>query len=153
MSLREKIKDLMKEAMKSGQQKSVSTYRMVMAALKDRDIDARTRSMPDGIPDEEILQMLQSMIKQRRDSIDMYKKGGREDLATQEQDEINLIEDLLPAQMDEAQIQITAAAVISDIGAAGMKDMGKVMAVLKERHPGEMDFGKASQIIKTLLAG
>jgi uncharacterized protein YqeY len=151
--LRSRLNDSLKEAMKAKDQRRVSTLRMVLAALKDRDIAARTEESREGIPDEEVLGMLTKMVKQRRDSITAFEQGGRADLAAAEAEEIAIIEGFLPRQMDEAEVRAAAAAVVQELGAAGPKDMGKVMAALKERHAGQMDFGKASGVVKGLLTG
>ena len=123
-----------------------------LAALKDRDIAARSRGVTDGIPDEEVMQMLQSMIKQRRESISLYEKGGRADLVQQESEEIAIIEKFLPAQMNEAAVAEAVSAAITEVGAASLKDMGKVIAVLKEKYTGQMDFAKASALVKGRLS-
>lgn len=132
---------------------AVSTIRLIMAALKDRDIAARTQDKPDGIGEDEILSMLQSMVKQRRDSIDMYEQGGRLELAEQEKQEIVIIERFLPKQMSEDEINDVVSALITEIGATGLKDMGNTMSALRERFAGQMDFAKASAIVKARLAG
>jgi len=132
---------------------AVSTIRLIMAALKDRDIAARTQDKPNGIGDDEILSMLQSMVKQRRDSIDMYEQGGRLELAEQEKQEIAIIERFLPKQMSEDEIAATVSSLIEELGATGLKDMGPTMTALRERYAGQMDFAKASAIVKARLAG
>ncbi len=149
--LRQQLNDKLKSAMLAKDARMVSTIRLILAALKDRDIAARSRGVMDGIGDEEILSMLQSMIKQRRESISLYEQGGRLELAQQEQDEIAIIETFLPKQMDDAETTEAVRAVIAEIGAAGIKDMGKVMAALKERFAGRMDFTKASATTKREL--
>ena len=149
--LRQQLNDKLKSAMLAKDARVVSTIRLILAALKDRDIAARSRNVMDGIGEDEILSMLQSMIKQRRESISLYEQGGRLELAQQEQDEIAIIETFLPKQMDEAEAIEAVRAVIAEIGAAGIKDMGKVMAVLKERFAGRMDFSKASALTKKEL--
>ncbi len=151
--LRQQLSDALKTAMLSKDARTVSTVRLILAALKDRDIAARPRGLADGIPEEEILQMLQSMTKQRRESIALYEQGGRLELAQQEAEEIAIIERFLPAQMSEEEVAAAAAAVISEIGAAGLKDMGRTMAALKERFAGQMDFTKASATVKAQLMG
>lgn len=151
--LRPQLNDALKTAMLSKDSRVVSTVRLILAALKDRDIAARSRGVMDGISDDEILQMLQSMIKQRRESISLYEQGGRLELAQQEQDEITIIERFLPRQLDEAEMTEAVSAVIAELGAGGIKDMGRVMAALKERHAGTMDFTKASALTKKLLGG
>ncbi len=149
--LRQQLNDALKTAMLSKETRAVSTIRLILAALKDRDIAARPRGISDGIGEDEIKQMLQSMIKQRRESISMYEQGGRLELAQQEQEEIGIIERFLPRQMDEAETQDAVGAIIAEIGAGGIKDMGRVMAVLKERFAGSMDFTKASAMTKKAL--
>lgn len=131
---------------------AVSTLRLIMAALKDRDIAARTQDKPDGISDEEILSLMQSMIKQRRDSITMYENGGRLELAEQEAKEIEVIETFLPKQMSEDEIGAAVDSVIAELGATSLKDMGPTMKAIRDRFAGQMDFGKASAIIKSRLA-
>jgi hypothetical protein len=151
MSLRQRFSDELKAAMKGGQARTVSTVRLIQAALKDRDIAAREKGVTDGIPEADILNMLQVMIKQRRDSIEHYERGGRVDLVQQEQEEIAIIEKFLPQQMSAAEAEAAIKAVIGEIGAAGIKDMGRVMSALKERYSGKMDFGKVSGAVKALL--
>ncbi|MBR9973071.1 GatB/YqeY domain-containing protein [Magnetospirillum sulfuroxidans] len=151
--LRTQLNDTLKSAMLSKDSRVVSTVRLILAALKDRDIAARSRAVMDGISDDEILQMLQSMIKQRRESISLYEQGGRLELAQQEQDEIAIIERFLPQQLSEAEMTDAVSAIIAELGAGGIKDMGRVMATLKERHAGTMDFTKASALTKKLLGG
>lgn len=149
--LRPQLNDKLKSAMLAKDARVVSTIRLILAALKDRDIAARSRNVMDGIGDDEILSMLQSMIKQRRESISLYEQGGRLELAQQEADEIAIIETFLPKQMDEAEATEAVRAIIAEIGATGIKDMGKVMAALKERFAGRMDFTKASALTKREL--
>ena len=149
--LRGQISDALKDAMRAKEARTVGALRLILAKLKDQDIAARPRGVTDGIPDEEILQMLQSMIKQRRESIALYEQGGRQELADQERDEIAVIERFLPRQMDEADTRAAIGAAIAATGAAGVKDMGKVMAELRARHAGQMDFGKASALVTGML--
>lgn len=149
--LREQISDALKEAMKNKVAEEVATLRLIMAALKDRDIAARSNGNQDGISEDELLSMMQSMIKQRRESIEMYEKGGRAELAQQEAAEIAVIEKFLPKQMSEDEVTNAVKAVIAEIEASSLKDMGKVMAELKGRYAGKMDFGKASGIVKGQL--
>ena len=150
--LRQALTDAVKEAMKARDQRTTSTLRMIQAKLKDKDIEARGLGNPDGIDDQAVLAMLQGMVKQRRESIELYKQGNRQDLVDQEAAEIAVIERFLPQQMDEAQTRAAIGKVIADIGAAGIKDMGRTMAALKERHAGEMDFQKASALVKEALS-
>ena len=149
---RTRLSDALKIAMKEKDERSVSTIRLILAALKDRDIAARGKGGKEGIPDDEILGLLQSMIKQRRDSIALYEKGGRMELAQQEAEEIAIIEEFLPAQMSDDDIAAAIAAVIDEAEDATLKDMGKVMSGLKEKHAGSMDFSKASAMVKERLS-
>lgn len=151
--LRNQITETMKTAMKAKDQIALASVRLIQAALKDRDIAARSSGNMDGISDDEILSMLQSMIKQRRDSIEMYEQGGRPELAEREAQEIDIIEKFLPEQMDDDAVTAAIAKVITELEASSMKDMGRVMAALKERHAGSMDFGKASAQVKAQLSG
>ena len=148
--LRESLSEALKTALKDRDQKSVSTVRLILAALKDEDIAARPKGV-DKVADAEILALLNRMIKQRRDSIALFDKGGRADLVASETAEIAIIERFLPRRMDEAQMQAAIEAAIAATGAAGIKDMGKVMAELKARHPGDMDFGRAAPLVKAAL--
>jgi len=148
--MREKINADLKEAMKAGDKARVGTLRLVNAAIKSADIEARP-SGKDKITDADILSVLAKMIKQRRDSIEQYKAGGRQDLADKEAAEITVIEAYMPKQMSEAEAKAAVAAVIKETGAAGPKDMGKVMGALKAKYAGSMDFGKASAQVKELL--
>ncbi len=148
--MREKINADLKEAMKAGDKDRVGTLRLINAAIKSADIDARP-SGKDKIDDAGILGVLAKMIKQRRDSIEQFVAGGRQELADKEAAEIRVIESYLPKQMSEAEAKAAIAAVIKETGAAGPKDMGKVMAALKARYAGQMDFGKASAAVKELL--
>ena len=149
--LRQQLNDALKTAMLGRDTRTVSTVRLILAALKDRDIAARPRGVADGIGDDEILQMLQSMMKQRRESISLYEQGGRLELAQQEADEIAIIERFLPAQLSEAEVIEMVRATIAELGAQGLKDMGRTMAALKEKFAGRMDFTKASGIVKQQL--
>jgi uncharacterized protein len=149
--LRDKLSDAVKDAMKSGEKLKLSTLRMVQAAVKNADIEARTGKGP--LDDDAILGIMQKLIKQRQDSVELYEKGGRAELAKQEKDEIEIIKGFMPAQMSEAEMKAAIAEVIKQEGATGVKDMGKVMAALKAAYAGKMDFGKASGAVKGLLAG
>jgi uncharacterized protein len=149
--LRQRFTDTLKEAMKAKEELTVSTVRLVIARLKEQDIEARGRGKSEGIGDAEIQQMLQGMIKQRRDSIVLYEQGKRPELVAKEQGEIAIIERFLPQQLDEAELEAAVKAMIAELGAHGMKDMGRVMAALRERHAGQIDAGKASQVAKRLL--
>ena len=149
--LRNRLNDTLKEAMKAKRDREVQTIRLILAALKDRDIAARGDGNAEGIGEDAILSLLQSMVKQRRESIALYEKGGRLELAQQEAEEIEIIENFLPKQMDEGEVEAAIAEVLEETGAQTIKDMGKVMAALREKYAGRMDFGKASGKIKAKL--
>lgn len=149
--LRDDINTALKAAMKAHDERRVSTLRLVNSALKNADIEARGQGK-GPLTDEELLGLLQKLIKQRQESVELYEKGGRPELAQNEREEITIISAYLPRQMSEAEAQAAIAAVIKDVGAASMKDMGKVMTALKERHAGELDFSKASGTVKGLLS-
>ena len=149
--LRTRLSEALKDAMRAKDERATSTLRLILAALKDRDIAARSKGNLDGVPDDEILVMLHSMIKQRHDSIEMYEKGGRSELARKEAEEITIIEGFLPKQMSEDETIAAIAEIIADVGAETLKDMGKVMAGLKEKHAGSMDFSMASAMVKERL--
>jgi uncharacterized protein YqeY len=149
--LRQKVADSMKAAMKEKDQLTVSTCRLIMAKLKEQDIEARGKGKAGGIADGEIQQMLQSMIKQRRESITLYEQGGRPELAEKERGEIAIIERFLPKQLSEAELEAAVKETIAAVGAAGIKDMGRAMAALRERYAGQIDNAKASQVVKRLL--
>ena len=150
--LRQQLNDALKEAMKAQQSRAVSTLRLILAALKDRDIANRTEDAYDGgISDDQILQLLQSMIKQRRDSIEAYLKGGRQELADGEAEEIDIIQRFLPEQMDDEALAEAVEQVIVEAGASTIKDMGNVMGMLRGKFAGQMDFGKASALVKARL--
>lgn len=148
--LRDRFMSDLKEAMKAGEKLRLGTIRLMQAALKDKDIEARGAGK-GPLSDDEILQLLQKMVKQRQESAKMYGDGGRPELADQENAEIAIISVYLPKQMDEDEARAAIAAVIAETGAAGVKDMGKVMSELKSRFAGQMDFGKASPLVKQLL--
>ena len=150
--LRTNLSDALKDALRGQDQRSLATVRLILAALKDRDICARGRGNTDGIDDAEILDMLQSMVKQRRESIAMYEQGGRCELAQREQEEIEVISRFMPEQLGDDEIRTAVAEIISELGAYSLKDMGRVMASLKERFSGRMDFGRASSVVKENLA-
>ena len=152
MSLRQQLNDSMKEAMKSKDAKRLATVRLVLAALKDRDIAARTETSRDLLGDDEILSLMAKMIKQREESAVAFDAGKRPELAAGEREEIAIIRSFMPAQMDEAGVKAAAQAVIAELGASSIKDMGKVMAAMKERYAGQMDFAKASAIVKDTLS-
>jgi uncharacterized protein YqeY len=150
--MRERIAKAVKDAMRSGDKRRLGTLRLILAAIKDRDLGVGGPAPADGkISDSEILGLLQKMIKQRRDSITAYRQGGRKDLVDQEAAEVAVIEEFLPQQMGEAETKEVVAKLIEEIGAQGQKDMGRVMAALKQRYAGQMDFAKASGIVTRLL--
>lgn len=149
--LREKINEMLKEAMKAKDQARVSTLRMINAGIKEKDIAARTETSREGISDDAVMQMMQTMVRQRRDSIAMYEKGGRADLVQKELDEIALIESFLPKQMSDDDLKAAALEIIKELGVSGQKEMGKVMGALKTRFAGQIDLGKASALVKGLL--
>src|SRR5499425_816577 len=132
--LRDAFSERLKQAMRAKDTRAVSTVRLILAGLKERDVDARGSGNQEGIPEPEILRLLQGMVKQRRESIELYRKGNRPELAQQEEEEIAVIESFLPKQMSEEEIAGAAKAAIAEAGAAGIKDMGKVMSLLRERH-------------------
>ena len=150
--LREQINDAVKAAMKSQDKLRLSTLRLVNAAIKNADIEARGAGK-DALADADILGLLQKLIKQRQESVELYDKGGRAELAEQERGEIAIISGFLPQQLSEAEAKEAIAGVIRETGAAGMKDMGKVIAALKARYAGRMDFAKASALVKSMLTG
>ena len=149
--LRGRIKAELKEAMKARERRKTATLRLISAALKDRDIAARTKGVQDGIDETQILGMLQTMVKQREESIDHYEQGGRLELAEQEREEIAIINDFLPPRLDEDAMEAAIGSVIDELGAASIKDMGRTMAELRQRYAGQMDFGKASALVKSRL--
>lgn len=149
-TMRQQINADLKVAMKAGEKTRVGTLRLINAAIKSADIDARP-SGKDKISDEDILGVLSKMIKQRRDSIEQFTSGGRQDLADKELAEVKIIELYLPKQMDEAEVKKAVADLIKEVGAESPKDMGKIMGALKQRYAGQMDFSKASATAKELL--
>ena len=149
--LRTRLNDALKAAMKAKETRTLATVRLILAALKDRDIAARGKGNLEGIDEDGILAMLQSMIKQRRESIVLYEKGGRLDLARQEGEEITIIEQFLPRQLGEDEMAEAVKTVIQEVDAKSLKDMGRTMAALKERYAGRMDFHKASAQVKERL--
>lgn len=148
--LREDIQNAIKEAMKNHETERLGTVRMILAGVKEKDVDARGKGR-ECASDADLLAMMQTMIKQRQESAKMYRDGGREDLAAKEEAEIVVIKGFLPKQLDEAETEAAIRAAIAETGAASMKDMGKVMAALKEKYAGQMDFGAVSGKIKGLL--
>jgi uncharacterized protein YqeY len=150
--MREQFTEALKDAMRAGDKRRVATVRLISAALKDRDIEARGAGK-GPLSDDEILGLLQKMIKQRQESLKIYQDAGRTDLADQEAEEIAIISGFMPKQLDAAEVDAAIAAAIAETGAASMKDMGKVIAALRERYAGRMDFGKASAAVKAKLSG
>jgi uncharacterized protein len=148
--LRDDINNALKAAMKAQDQRRVSTLRLINAAFKNADIEARGAGKP-ALTDDELNSQMQKMIKQRQESAELYDKGGRPELASQEREEIAVITSFLPKQMSEDEIKAAVAAAVKDTGASSMKDMGRVMAALKERHAGKMDFAKAGGLVKAQL--
>lgn len=149
--LREELKTAMKSALREQRKAELSTIRLILAAVKDRDIAAREHGQHDGVDDDDILDLLAKMIKQRGESILLYEQGGRLELAEAEQNEIAVIKGFLPKQMDEAEIEAAVDAAIAHIGAAGIKDMGKVMAELRARHGAALDVQSAASLAKKRL--
>ena len=151
--MRDRIAQAMKQALKDKDQVALATTRLISAALKDRDIAARGQDRHDGISDDEILSMLQTMIKQRQESARMYEDGGRPDLVDAERAEIAIIQQFLPEPLSEAEIEAAIKAAMASTQAASVKDMGKVMAHLKAEYAGQMDFSAVSQLVKSRLMG
>ncbi len=149
--LRQCLTDALKVAQKRRAVVEVATLRLILAALKDRDIAARTKGDANPIDDDGLLRLLQTMVKQRNEAIALYEQGGRLELAERERDEIAVIETYLPRQLDEAEIEAAVRQVIEDTGASGLKNMGATMAELRRRHAGSMNFAKASDMVKREL--
>ncbi len=148
--LREDIQNAIKNAMKNHETERLGTVRMILAGVKEKDVDARGKGK-ECASDADLLSMMQTMIKQRQESAKMYKDGGREDLATKEEAEIAVIQEFLPKQMNDAEVEAAIKDAIAETGAASMKDMGRVMGALKGKYAGQMDFGSASGKIKAML--
>ncbi len=151
--LRKRLSDCLKKGMKDKDARTVSTIRLIMAAVKDRDIAARARGEGDAVGDQDILGVLQMMVRQREEAIALYEQGGREELARQEAEEIGIIKTFLPEPMSDDETADVVRALIAEIGAGGIKDMGRTMALLKQRYAGRMNFGRASAVVKSELAG
>jgi uncharacterized protein YqeY len=151
--LRDNLNEALKEAMRARDMTTVGAVRLILAKLKEVDIAARTEASREGVADDRILSMLQGMIKQRNESVVLYEKGNRPELAEKEKAEIAVIERFLPRQMDEAAVAAAVTEVIAATGAKSVKDMGGVMAALKTKYAGQMDFAKASAAVKKALAG
>jgi len=151
--LRDKLNEAMKDAMRARDTAALGTIRLILAKLKEVDIVARTEANREGVADDRILSMLQGMIKQRNESVALYEKGNRADLAEKEKAEIAVIERFLPQQMDEAAVEAAIREAIAATGAASIKDMGKVVGQLKAKYAGQIDFSKASAAVKKALGG
>ena len=149
--LRERLSDRLRLAMKGREKRAVSTVRLILTAIKDRDIATRGNGDAVGISDQEILKVLQTMVRQRNESIAFYEQGGRLELAKQEPEEIGIIETLLPERLDEAATEEAIRSVVGEIGASNIKDMRRTMAILRERYAGQIDFAKASAVVKVQL--
>jgi uncharacterized protein YqeY len=150
--LRDDINNQLKEAMKAKDERRVSTLRLINSTLKNADIEARGQGKPQ-LGDSDVMGVLQKMIKQRQESAELYDKGGRAELAAAEREEIAIIQSYLPQQLSDAEMQAAIDAAVQETGAAGMKDMGKVVGVLRAKYAGRMDFGKASGLVKAKLSG
>ena len=152
MSLRDRLQTALKDAMRAREAEQLSTLRLINAAIKDRDIARRGDGGEGLVPDAEITAILSRMVRQRQDSARAYEEGGRLELAQKELDEIGVIEDFLPRQLSDAEVEAAIGAAIAETGATGIRDMGKVMAALKARHTGQMDFGAAGPRVKDRLS-
>jgi len=148
--LRDKLMDNLKVAMKAGDKPRVSTVRMIQSTLKDKDIEAR--GLGKAVTEDDVLAVLQKMVKSRQESLAIYEQAGREDLAATERSEIAIISEFLPQQMSDEEMGAVIKSVINELNASGMKDMGKVVAALRAKYAGQMDFGKASGVIKASLS-
>ncbi len=151
--LRHRIEEELKLAIRSQDKRRMGTLRLIAAAIKDREIQSRGTGKDDAPTEADLQALLMKMVKQRRESAEVYEKGGRPDLAAQEREEIAIIEEFLPRQMSEEEIATAVDAVIADLEATGLKDMGRVMGALKERYAGQMDMAKASRLVKEKLGG
>ena len=152
MDMRDRVNSALKQAMKDKQPERLSTLRLINAAIKDRDIDARSDGNDEGVPDSEILAILGKMAKQRQESALAYEEGGRLDLAERERAEIVIIEEFLPRQLSQAEVDKAIDAAVAEIGAQSIRDMGKVMAALKAKYTGQMDFGAVGPAVKDRLS-
>jgi len=150
--LRDELTQAMKDAMRAKDSRKLGTVRLILAAIKERDIEMRTQDAADRDDDAIITDILSKMVKQRNDSIKAYEEGGRCELAEREREEIGIIQGFLPKQLSDAEIKAAAEAVVADLGAEGLKDIGRCMAALKAKYAGQMDFAKASTTIKGLLS-
>ena len=151
MTLRARLSDSLKEAQKSGDRVAITTLRLILAAIKDRDLAARAKGLHEGVSNDEILEVLHAMVRQRREAIEMYERGGRLELAQQEAAEIAFIERFLPRQLDATETREAVTNVIGELGAEGLKDMGRVMETLRMRYRGQMNFAEASKVAKDML--
>ena len=151
MPLREKINQQFNAALKNKNKTLVSTLRLILAAIKEKDIANRTSGKKEEVKDQEILRVLQKMKKQRQDSAELYKKGGRQELLNIEEDEIKIIDTFLPKQLSEEETKKICKQIIESVGASSIKDMGKIMGILKQKYSDSIDFSKANIIIKGLL--
>ncbi len=149
--MRERLTTMMKDSMKAGDKRRLATVRMIQAAIKDKDIEARGAGKT--VSADDILALMQKMVKSRQESADIYAKAGRPELETQEREEIAIITEFLPTQMSDDEAKAAIEAAIAETGAASMKDMGKVVAALKAKYTGQMDFAKASGLVKAALGG
>ena len=152
MSLREKINKQFNTALKSQNKTLISTLRLVLAAIKERDIANRTKDKKDAVSDAEIIKVLRRMKKQRQDSMDLYKKGGREELSAVEEAEIKVIDSFLPKQLSDEETKKICKEIIKSLGASSLKDMGKIMGSLKQKYSDSIDFSKVNVIVKGLLS-
>ena len=150
--LRQRLSDALKDAMKRRAELEVATLRLILAAIKDRDIAARSKGQAEGIDDDELMRLFQTMVKQRQEAIALYEQGGRLELAEREREEIGVIETYLPAQLDDDEIEAAVKQMIDETGAASLKEMGATMAELRRRFAGRMDFAKASGMVKRQLS-
>ena len=151
MSLRDKINDVLKQAMRDRAADRLSTLRLVNAAIKDMDIALRGEGREEGASEDDVLKILSKMVKQRQESARAYEEGGRLDLAEREQAEILIIEEFLPKKLDEAETEAAIDAAITEVGASSIRDMGKIMGVLKSKYTGQMDFGRIGALVKERL--
>jgi len=152
MSLRERFTESLKLSMKAGDSATTSTLRMILAKLKDIDIAARPKGI-DRVGDDEVVAALRGMVKSRRESVEMFRQGKRDDLVAKEEAEIAVIESFLPQQLDDAALQQAVAEAVAETGAVGVKDMGRVMAALKAKHAATLDLGRAGKLVRERLAG
>ncbi len=148
--IRDQLSTMLKGAMKAGDKRRVATVRLIQAALKDKDIELRGLGKETG--DEDVSAVLRKMVKQRQDSVAIYDTAGRDDLASQEREELAIIAEFMPKGMTDDEVRAAIAAAVAETGAAGPKDMGRVIAAMKAKHAGRIDFGKASALVKAALA-